>query len=613
MSVFREQMLFFGNLRTFLPSAIHYLKLRLGSFQSIEIGLPSYSQLIDTKEVANIRENKGSKFQDRKPACALSKKFDLVDNIDNHMNKVKAKVNDIKKTNCLAETGKGRKFCSNLFFERVLKESTQLSQQFTQQIENGVNRSKWNVICDVIVPSFQQLRKGFQERRQSSILSQVVTVPSEFIGTVIGKGGKHLRRFRQLSGARITFISEEERFHIKGSEESNKRAIREFYNRIANTKRFNSIVQTGAGPRLFKSVIVGRESSASSSEYVLKKADQTTGKFNYRLSDPTSSFIPHQMQRNGRTRGADEMLEDVKLFLDEIKEGRRYKIPLIDVQIDAWYHLGQVIFQRLQVQELQGSGSVEIPNLPRYFSAGLPVNISGFSCLESFLKRRSQFELCENFVRHDLTIFTPSFNVRRFIVRIPSFSSDMEEDSAASFHYPAVQFCRSSSYQNACFGRLLGVRMEPDLKIDILMPDLPWDCRLLLRRGILSSTPEEEEEDKILLTQFCDKVKVIGNHLILPKMPENYMLDFHRMSKRTLYRQSDYDISISIEEELESGQTLLTTGRAEKVDVHVKNRKIEKLFHSREAGAWSSRKIKEEIEESFHFIRKLSGIIGPDV
>lgn len=84
--------------------------------------------------------------------------------------------------------------------------------------------------------SFEQLPN------HPNIHTQSISIPSDMVGCIIGKGGAKISEIRRLSGSNISIAqaphdeSGERMFTIQGTSEANERALYLLYNRLENEK-----------------------------------------------------------------------------------------------------------------------------------------------------------------------------------------------------------------------------------------------------------------------------------------------------------------------------------------------------------------------------------------
>ena len=98
----------------------------------------------------------------------------------------------------------------------------------------------------------QQRRSSFHSN--PDVRTQHISIPSDMVGCIIGKGGSKISEIRQLSGSHISIAkvphdeSGERMFTIQGTPESNERALYLLYGQLENEKerRLRGVMQEDA-------------------------------------------------------------------------------------------------------------------------------------------------------------------------------------------------------------------------------------------------------------------------------------------------------------------------------------------------------------------------------
>ncbi|XP_065842434.1 uncharacterized protein [Oscarella lobularis] len=584
----KHQLLFFRHLGDLLPSEIRSLSFFLGSFPPI-------------RNVLLLGERRGGKkpsLMDRNNVRApyircrrrsTSAVFALVDHATGTISEVEEKIAALENK------------IRNLVFEvKETEFSDRLQESITQSIKNSCFE-----LCEKIVSLRQKLKSRLM-RREHNVVEKKIAVPPDFIGYVLGRGFSRLQRIKEESGASIDFDDENQVFYVKGTEQSVAKAFKIFSNTVVKRKRYylrNPDHRDDVRQR--RSAIVTKVVEGKAlPHYIWRRA---SAKFGCRLS--YSDEECQKVRVGGRLRGTEDMQREVQQYLDDVITEKKYSVSLNDLCVDAWFHLGRCHWIHPEGQDSISKTSFAEPPMPWRieFRPGL---LSICSRLERFLQRCSE---CHSYVRHDLTIVTPSYNLRRLIVVIPPANSSAEETySRFAKHYPVLKMCQTDGdgVMKAGPGYLC-YRMQPDFRVDILMPDLSCDCRFFIRIAETLSSQAEDDEDKVLIQEYCSKVKVLGNCLNLPELPEGYLLDYHRRSKRKMYVFEDHEVCVSREEELESAQTLWGCQESKATEIHVKNRHSEKTFRSSTIRSWNTEAIKDEINCTLHFVRALVSHMEP--
>lgn len=99
---------------------------------------------------------------------------------------------------------------------------------------------------------YQQRRQSFNNNNSNpDMRTQQISIPSDMVGCIIGKGGSKISEIRRLSGSHISIAkvphdeSGERMFTIQGTAESNERALYLLYGQLENEKerRLRGVMQ----------------------------------------------------------------------------------------------------------------------------------------------------------------------------------------------------------------------------------------------------------------------------------------------------------------------------------------------------------------------------------
>lgn len=89
---------------------------------------------------------------------------------------------------------------------------------------------------------YQEQQPQQQQKYDPAIRTQNISIPSDMVGCIIGKGGSKISEIRRLSGSRISIAkvphddSGERMFTIQGTPEANERALYLLYGQLENEK-----------------------------------------------------------------------------------------------------------------------------------------------------------------------------------------------------------------------------------------------------------------------------------------------------------------------------------------------------------------------------------------
>eukprot|EP00118_Oscarella_pearsei_P018726 m.193541 g.193541 ORF g.193541 m.193541 type:complete len:122 (+) comp39477_c0_seq84:2326-2691(+) len=99
--------------------------------------------------------------------------------------------------------------------------------------------------------------------------------------------------------------------------------------------------------------------------------------------------------------------------------------------------------------------------------------------LKDYCGKRGKLQ--QSFIRHDLQFYTPSGHEKRF--RLWESLDDLPDGEFILGKYTGNETVIGSDLINAGPG-LLFTRLSNLMRGEILMPELPFDCRLLIQAGI---------------------------------------------------------------------------------------------------------------------------------
>ncbi|ORZ02480.1 hypothetical protein BCR43DRAFT_481615 [Syncephalastrum racemosum] len=142
---------------------------------------------------------------------------------------------------CLLED-KERAYGTILYNPTKATNQQQQQQQQQQQPMSPSSRRNSSILRTGNGTDFSERRTSQQFLNNPNVRTQNISIPSDMVGCIIGKGGTKISEIRRLSGSRISIAkmphdeSGERMFTIQGTPESNERALYLLYGQLENEK-----------------------------------------------------------------------------------------------------------------------------------------------------------------------------------------------------------------------------------------------------------------------------------------------------------------------------------------------------------------------------------------
>lgn len=147
---------------------------------------------------------------------------------------------------CLIED-KDRAYGTILYNPSKVTTSTNTTNEINHNRRSSITRTGNG--ADFSSVDYNQRRSSFNNN--PDVRTQHISIPSDMVGCIIGKGGSKISEIRQLSGSHISIAkvphdeSGERMFTIQGTPDSNERALYLLYGQLENEKerRLRGVMQ----------------------------------------------------------------------------------------------------------------------------------------------------------------------------------------------------------------------------------------------------------------------------------------------------------------------------------------------------------------------------------
>eukprot|EP00118_Oscarella_pearsei_P014806 m.129518 g.129518 ORF g.129518 m.129518 type:complete len:806 (+) comp37982_c0_seq1:24-2441(+) len=597
-SDFLKQMLFGMRLRTFLPPNTS-LSFYLGSYPPIKFCLPTgvtvcndtaakETTSTNLTEIGNHLDSLQKHCRERSLSTpiAVRRVSALMDKLDDTEKSIRTTFNVIQEISTKVSVVQEKRE-SNILRMNLLRD------QLQRNLDKARQRA---LLCrqnDIPIPAWWEARMTYTPLQ--------LPIPFEFMGYVIAKGGRGLRKIEQLSGATIHVTGESE-FWITSIEKSTNAVIsaaRSIRSKISKEKIRQKMIMRFSPPQYPVGAIITDKTPL----YL-----ELLPNAKFRLS-ATNEMPNNPSFRETGYNGLPFIQPFLTDFLQNLCQWKMFHSSVNRVKSDSWFQLQQVTFSKLgnftrqeyEAEEAQQMiaqakrANMNVSSGVRMNTFRSPARVKlPFYILDLYFRNRLGASHHSSLTRFDLTLSTPSCNNRRFTVYL--------RRNAGQFEF--VTFPAGFDFIEIAGAGQLCTKNYSDFRIDLLFPDLLCDCRLFIRSAILDNSFQEQLEDRILIREFLEKLQFQGDALIPPdSLPEGCILEYQRKSKRTLYELENHLVWISWEQELDYGLQSKTDDEAvDKVNIYIRNMAIDELLKSEE---WSPDTIQKELESSLKFVRRL--------
>ncbi|XP_020623172.1 uncharacterized protein LOC110060719 isoform X2 [Orbicella faveolata] len=460
------------------------------------------------------------------------------------------------------------------------------------------------------------------QRWRTTTLSpgELVEIPTEYKGLVIGTGGDNLRNISTKTGAKV-IRKNGEVYIVSGNKQQRQQVKLHIGKSIVGARlrgeenKFNKVCCFIDAWNLTKNSELKLEQvwmwlPGSEAQYRLKPAEG----YEVQESDTTSDDSSHELQiRND----ALEALRKIKH--KELTE----KFP----KADMWCHFGTGIIQGPDEEEAEG-GEWSIDEAMKKLQSPEEGNHwkvtfkEGVDLDEKVLEGTSYEKTSEDFIaRYDLTYVTPCWHEIRCKVWVTQNNANKRlEDIPIPFNdvkniLEEIHF-EDELTRSRCRGWLV-LPSRRYLQADILFPGCEFDCRFTIRGrtdcALVADYAPKAEARHVLSRHLSGLTLTDGDpfELSLPdnEIPEGFHLIHKRSSKRAMYTTNP-EFAIILSKEISWHSDIATEELRESTDLHLHCKEWDKLLSSKD---WEPEVIVERIPEFFRFVKQVQGFVAQEI
>ncbi|KAL9950377.1 hypothetical protein ACROYT_G042865 [Oculina patagonica] len=455
-------------------------------------------------------------------------------------------------------------------------------------------------------------------------------IPEKYMGRVIGKNREQLNDIEQKTGATLK-VFQRNTLCVKGSIESQKRAIREIKEIVSNSMRQSQ----SAGQRPVRFVHVDTNQLDMEHEFKLTTVQLpnvfNAGGKNYKLKPQEYPSEADMEDAPPEFTGIDRLKEKLLTVLKKLhKENEEERVV-----VDIWCHLGHAYitevdeadedeeyFTLAEIKEkLEDKNSWKLK-----FNGGLEkIEVE---CIERSMNPRT----AKKEIRYDFIFFSPTCRYIRVKVWLTEKDvAEHEGGETASMAFSRAPFGvmtvsshvlpneQGYSTNMPCFYMCAQTRQR--MKVDILMASKECDYRLFIKTcpiNLVARTPQAEEEDKIL-ESYLMGMKIEGDQLVLPpgsERPNGFDLSYQRRSLRKIYEyptEGD-QFSLLVSKYQEKTVDPVETDAsgfdeiATETDIHLHCKEWDELL---EEGNWEPEQIVAKLPTFLQFLRQVQRSVTP--
>ncbi|KAL9950379.1 hypothetical protein ACROYT_G042867 [Oculina patagonica] len=455
-------------------------------------------------------------------------------------------------------------------------------------------------------------------------------IPEKYMGRVIGKNREQLNDIEQKTGATLK-VFRRNTLCVKGSIESQKRAIREIKEIVSNSMRQSQ----SAGQRPVRFVHVDTNQLDLNHEFKLITVQLpnacNAGETNYKLKPLETPSHDMDEDSPAEFTDIDKLKEKLLAVLKKIHKENEEERVIIDI----WCHLGHSYITEVDEADLDEEyfTLAEIKeNLEDKNSWKLKFK-GGLEKIEvEYIERGMESRTAKKEIRHDFIFYTPTCRYVRVKVWLTEKDADEQEGGeAASLAFSRAPFDvmtvsshvlpdeQGDSKDTPCF--YMCAQTQQRMKADILMASKECDYRLFIKTcpiNLVARTPQAEEEDKIL-ESYLMGMKIEGDQLVLPPVserPGGFDLSYRRRSLRKIYEYPTEEKKFSLlvskyqEKTVDPVETEASgfDEIATETDIHLHCKEWDELL---EEGNWEPEQIVAKLPNFLQFLRNVQRNVAP--
>ncbi|XP_065845403.1 uncharacterized protein [Oscarella lobularis] len=421
------------------------------------------------------------------------------------------------------------------------------------------------------------------------MISRKVPVPEGYMGRIIGKGARGLQSLKEETGAQVsTKKGIRDAVFVQGSEKQVKKAEFEIIRKIV-IEKINR--ESGVHKEIRETAIAAQHASGLK----LVKQETEESKACFRLNAGPGS----------PPSGLGKLQQSASRLLTTRRSGAT----------DVWFHLGQlkildprsgfdgsIFSEQKAILYLKPEPSSKTFVWPNRFDSF--VEEDTFTSIQAHLEHKDDVKKGLSFIRHDVQVYTPSYGERRFRTW-EHLDGDRLEGKTTLGMYTGNEVVIGSGMEKVGENKgILFTRLTNQMRGDILLPDLPLDCRLMIQTESRASASESDQQETATLKDVFSGTDVDEMEMRLPPFPRGYTVHFQRSSERTCYNYGHFSVVLSKDREIQS-HSGGTPEEKPKYDIRVRNLQLEALFHTKDTPPPEEKSLGDMIGETVDFVKTL--------
>ncbi|KAJ7323742.1 Far upstream element-binding protein 3 [Desmophyllum pertusum] len=450
--------------------------------------------------------------------------------------------------------------------------------------------------------------------RRKRFPGQLVEIPSAFERQVTGKGGDNLKNISTLTGARV-FSRGNQLYELRGTEKGVQHAELLLKRRVASARLKTDTICCYIDDRNLPEGCELKLVPVEEKERMMLPGSQSQ----YRLRPSEEYELGADSQGDNIPCYQADLIANALACLRKIKhdiESNKFQ------EADMWCHIGRVIIREpdeADVDEVWNIGEVvdKLQNTARgkksdwriAFKEGVEIDKKVLQ--ETFSSQPAEEDYRE---RYDLSFLTPqgrsirckvwvaNKGVQKKLEEIPIPFSDVK-NVVEELHF------EDGLTESRCRGWLV-LSSQKYLQADIIFPGCKVDCRIMIRPLANNATQSSRHEDETkLLAGYLSMLtfsEADGLHLPDEKLPEGFLFNHMRCSRRTMYAPGE-GFTLIVSEESTWGSDVKGEQNTETTDLHLGCEEWDRVLSGED---WEPEMIIAKLPKFLQFVHQVQDFLS---